>query len=72
MKTINIDPDRLTKSQKLRLCIYTIEKKCNFNRDGIFLNSHAVEFNDEESWRMEEILRQTFKSTQENENRALI
>lgn len=59
MEMLNIDSNRLNKSQILRLCIYLIEKKCDFNGEGIFLNSQAVEFNDEDSWRMEEIIKQT-------------
>lgn len=45
-------------SEILRLCVYLIEKKCGFNGEGIFLNSHAIEFNDDESWQMEEIIKQ--------------
>lgn len=60
MEKLNIQPNRLSNSQILRLCVYSIEKKCNFNGDGIFLNSYATEFNDEDSWRMEEIIRNVF------------
>lgn len=57
MHKLNIDPEKLSKSEILRLCVYFIEKKCGFNGEGVFLNSHATEFNDEESWQMEEIIR---------------
>lgn len=55
---LNIDPKQLSKSEKLRLCVYAIEKKCDFNGDGIYLNSRAIEFNDDESWKMEELVRE--------------
>lgn len=57
MEQLHIDPNNLTKSQILRLCTYFIEKKCNFNGEGIFVRSHAVEFDDEYSLQMEEIIR---------------
>lgn len=59
MEKLNIDANTLSKSQALRLCVYFIEKKSNFNGEGIFINSHAVEFNDENSWQMEEIIVKT-------------
>lgn len=55
---LNINPKQLSSSEKLRLCVYAIEKKCDFNGDGIYLNSRAIAFNDEESWKMEEIVRE--------------
>lgn len=59
MEKLNVDPNRMSKSQTLRLCIYFIEKKCDFNGEGVFLSSHTVEFNDEDSWHMEEIIKQS-------------
>lgn len=58
---MSVDPTKLSKSQILRLCMYRIEKKSGFNGEGIFLRSRAVEFNDDESWRMEEIIKKTCK-----------
>lgn len=59
MEKLNVDPKKLNKSQILRFCVYLIEKKCDFNGEGVYLNSHAVEFNDDENnWKMEEIIKQ--------------
>ncbi|XP_055306983.1 uncharacterized protein LOC129571238 [Sitodiplosis mosellana] len=55
---LNINPEQLSKSELLRLCVYTIEKKSGFNGEGIYLNSRAAEFNDDESWEMEEMVKQ--------------
>lgn len=68
MKKLNINPKRLSNSEILRLCVYFIEKKCNFNGEGIYLNSHAIEFNDDESWQMEEIIKYIFHKRQEEKN----
>lgn len=57
MKKLNIDPSKLSKSQILRTCIYLIEKKCDFNGEGIFLNSYANEFKDNEKRQMEQIIK---------------
>lgn len=57
MEKLSIDASQLTKSQMLRLCTYFIERKCNFNGEGVFIRSHAVEFDDEYSIRMEEIIK---------------
>lgn len=57
MEQLNIDPSKLTKSQILRLCTYFIEKKCNFNGEGVFIRSHVTEFDDEYSLQMEEIIK---------------
>lgn len=39
MKKLNVDPTKLSKSQKLRLCVYLIEKNCDSYGEAIFLNS---------------------------------
>lgn len=57
MEQLNINPSNLTKPQILRLCAYFIEKKCNFNGEGVFIRSHAIEFDDEYSLKMEEIIK---------------
>lgn len=57
MESWNINPNNLSKSQILRLCTYFIEKKCNFNGEGVFIRSHSVEFDDEYSLQMEEIIK---------------
>lgn len=57
MEALNIDPCNLTKLQILRLCTYFIERKCNFNGEGVFIRSHAVEFDDEYSLQMEDIIK---------------
>lgn len=57
MKELNIVANNLTKSQILRLCTYFIEKKCNFNGEGVYIRSHAIEFDDEYSLQMEEIIK---------------
>lgn len=57
MEEFNVDSNQLTKSQILRLCTYFIEKKCNFNGEGVFIRSHAIEFDDEFSIRMEEAIK---------------
>lgn len=57
MKQLNIDPSKLTKSQMLRLCVYLIEKKSNFNGDGVFIGSHTVEFDDAYYLKMEQIVK---------------
>lgn len=59
MNRLNIDPRKLTKSQILRLCTYFIEKKSNFNGDGIFIGSRAVEFDDAYYLKMEEIIKKS-------------
>ncbi|XP_031626042.1 uncharacterized protein LOC116342527 isoform X2 [Contarinia nasturtii] len=60
MKKLQIVPDELSKSQILQLCIYFIEQKCNFNYEGMFLNSDATQFQDDESIRFEEIIKATY------------
>lgn len=57
MEQLNVDPSKLTKSQTLRLCTYLIERQCNFNGEGVFIGSNAVEFDDEYSTQMEEIIK---------------
>lgn len=59
---LQLQGNELTNSQILRLCVYLIEKKCGFNGEGIFLNSYAVEFNDEESLKMETIIYNSLRS----------
>lgn len=58
MTKLNVDPKKLSKSQILRLCIYLIERKCDFSGEGVFLNSHGTEFSDEDSLQLEEIIKQ--------------
>lgn len=56
-KKLELNPDQLTKSHILRLCVYLIEKKCGFNGEGVFLNSRITEYDDQENAEMETILR---------------
>lgn len=56
MAQLNIDREKLSNSQVLRICVYLIERKCDFNGEGVFLNADTIEFGDEESIQMEAIL----------------
>lgn len=62
LEELQLQGNELTNSQILRLCVYLIEKKCDFNGEGIFSNSYAVQFNDEESLKMETIINNSFRS----------
>lgn len=58
-RTMKIDANKLTNSQRLRLCVYLIEKKCKFNNDGLFLEAYAPNFNPEDICRMNEIIKKS-------------
>lgn len=59
MQKLKINPSELSKSQILRVCVYLIEKKTNFTGDGVFMNSNSEEISDEDSWKMEDIIRKS-------------
>lgn len=59
MVELKINPSELNKSQILRLCVYLIEKKINFTGEGVFMNSNPEELSDEDSWKMEDIIRKS-------------
>lgn len=59
MQKLKINPSELSKSQILRLCVYLIEKKINFTGEGVFMNSNPEELSDEDSWKMEDIIKKS-------------
>lgn len=59
MAKLSAGRSKLTNSQKLKLCVYLIERKCDFNGEGIFINSDITEYSDEEYVQMDAILENT-------------
>lgn len=56
LKSLELKPEKLTKSHILRLCAYLIEKKCGFNGEGVFLKTKILEYDDVKSTKYEALI----------------
>lgn len=46
---LEIDADKLTKSQMLRMCVYLMEKKLSFNSNGFTMRHFTAKFPDDKA-----------------------
>lgn len=60
MKQLGLNSETLTKSQKLRLCVYLIEKDCHFTGEGVFFDFPSGGADDDETIEIEEFIRGIF------------
>lgn len=58
---LGVNSKNLSKSQKLRLCVYLIEKEYHFTGEGVFLDLPFEEYDDNELVEIENMCQNIFR-----------